>query len=361
MQEKSFITELTSRTIDVLRFPLAFMVVILHVPYLFPLPFSFGVKVFWNVFNQNLARLAVPAFFLISGYLFFLKIQDYNISVYFAVLRRKCKTLLLPYLIFCAISFFCKFLLVKDTTLLEFYKSLGGVRLFIDCGYIYTENWRGLSDWAGAFPINGALWYMRDLIIMVVLSPVVWTLLKRSNSYCIVVLTLIYIVNPCIGIPHISAICMFSLGAYFSINKKDLISEFRKIPVFIYMPLMIAMMIFQIIFKNLDFVQVLVIFGLIAIFNITSLMVEREHIHPIRFLSVSSFFIYAMHDNIVVMLQSLEKQGFQILVHYNALTQTLQCVLMPIFVTIILLVMYWLLYRYASPVLALLMGGRNMK
>lgn len=68
MQEKSFITELTSRTIDVLRFPLAFMVVILHVPYLFPLPFSFGVKVFWNVFNQNLARLAVPAFFLISGY-----------------------------------------------------------------------------------------------------------------------------------------------------------------------------------------------------------------------------------------------------------------------------------------------------
>ena len=43
MQEKSFITELTSRTIDVLRFPLAFMVVILHVPYLFPLPFSFGV------------------------------------------------------------------------------------------------------------------------------------------------------------------------------------------------------------------------------------------------------------------------------------------------------------------------------
>lgn len=68
-----------------------------------------------------------------------------------------------------------------------------------------------------------------------------------------------------------------------------------------------------------------------------------------------------MHDNIVVMLQSLEKQGFQILVHYNALTQTLQCVLMPIFVTIILLVMYWLLYRYASPVLALLMGGRNMK
>ena len=73
---------LTSRTINALRFPCAVLVVLIH---LFkPVPeetFPYGFfRTLEIAFSDGLARIAVPIFFFISGFLFFLSKKSYNIE-----------------------------------------------------------------------------------------------------------------------------------------------------------------------------------------------------------------------------------------------------------------------------------------
>ncbi len=61
-------TKLQSETFNFLRFILAVLVVFIHVPHPeYTSGFSWYAYVF---FSQGIARVAVPVFFLISGYLF---------------------------------------------------------------------------------------------------------------------------------------------------------------------------------------------------------------------------------------------------------------------------------------------------
>ena len=90
-----------------LRFPLAILVVFVH---------SFGadndivqlhacgltgaavydyVRLFCSVV---IARSAVPIFFIISGYLFFLKVEEYGKQVYANKLKKRWYSLVIPYL-----------------------------------------------------------------------------------------------------------------------------------------------------------------------------------------------------------------------------------------------------------------------
>lgn len=100
---------LQSKTISLLRFPLALMVVFIH---------SFGesassyevaswtningmdvYNIFRIFFSHVVSHPAVPVFFMISGFLFFYKIESYNWRMYFSKLRKRFRTVFIPYLI----------------------------------------------------------------------------------------------------------------------------------------------------------------------------------------------------------------------------------------------------------------------
>ena len=51
------------------------------------------------VVSQTLVKVAMPTFFVISGYLFFANVTDWNTKTYLGKLRRRVKTLLIPYII----------------------------------------------------------------------------------------------------------------------------------------------------------------------------------------------------------------------------------------------------------------------
>ena len=49
--------------------------------------------------SQTLVKVAVPVFFIMSGYLFFANVEEWNMQVYKSKMLRRAKTLLLPYLV----------------------------------------------------------------------------------------------------------------------------------------------------------------------------------------------------------------------------------------------------------------------
>ena len=89
-----------------LRFPLAILVAFvhgfgaeidiaeLHASGLTGMAIYDYVRLFFSVV---IARSAVPIFFIISGYLLFLKVEDYSKTVYMAKLRKRLYSLVVPY------------------------------------------------------------------------------------------------------------------------------------------------------------------------------------------------------------------------------------------------------------------------
>ena len=174
----------TSHRITLLRFPLIVGVVFIH---------AYGVEENFsdsairiasvsttlnfvqNLFSQVLARVAVPLFYAISGFLFF-SMFDGSTKSYETKLRSRVNTLLIPYLTWNALTIIC-FALVQTYPLTSNYLS-GQNKLIAEFG---------LLDYLNAFagygpkrqPIAYQLWYIRDLILLVLLVPAI-TVLARN-------------------------------------------------------------------------------------------------------------------------------------------------------------------------------------
>ena len=104
-----------SNTIDFLRFPLIIAVVFIHCD---PAPMVIGGKELvekntypiysllrWIV-SEEVAKIAVPLFFFISGFLFFYRSPSLTISDYVKKLKKRARTLLIPYILWNIFTFF---------------------------------------------------------------------------------------------------------------------------------------------------------------------------------------------------------------------------------------------------------------
>ena len=123
---------------------------------------------------SRLTDIAVPMFFIISGYFFFR--TDYgNLDSYGKMIIKKLRSLLIPFIIWNVIGFFILLgchVISMPASFPEFAKSLL------------------LSNY------NGALWYVRNLIIMMTLVPVYGFMFHRRGGLFFlipVLLVLLYI------------------------------------------------------------------------------------------------------------------------------------------------------------------------
>jgi len=130
--------------------------------------FNDGYNVFiQNFFSQGITRIAVPIFFCISGYLFFLKFRG-TINEFVLKYKKRAKSLLLPYLIWSIWG-------------LVFYF---GLQLFPQSKNFFTNDLivnyslKKILNTIFLNPIPYQLWFVRDLIVLVILTPIIYWLTK---------------------------------------------------------------------------------------------------------------------------------------------------------------------------------------
>lgn len=188
-----------SESINMLRFPLAILVVFehslvadidvseLHASGLTGLAVYDYIRLFFSVV---IARSAVPIFFIISGYLLFLKVEEYNKTVYISKLRKRWDSLAVPYfswIVLCILwklMFWVGGILLHGkpwTDILDFFQNNGYLHMLWD-----SSVWGERTTWLGIETHNSGptllpFWYMRDLIIMVVISPAIYWLIKKAK------------------------------------------------------------------------------------------------------------------------------------------------------------------------------------
>lgn len=170
---------LQSRVMDIVRWPLIVLVVFIHsIPEpAAPVGLSLDANNLYHfvteLISHNIGRIAVPTFFFISGYFFFFKQPDnYDLGTYTANLKKKTRTLVLPYL---AWNFIYWGLIWAKVNL--------GARVGITA-YDYEIETLAKPLWAHLIDsLNYPLWYLRDLICMNLIAPVIFLVSKYLRAW----------------------------------------------------------------------------------------------------------------------------------------------------------------------------------
>ena len=237
----SSMEKIQSQTIDTLRFPLAVCVVFIHS---FGSPVFSGPELWWQsggdisdffrvTFSLVLPQMAVPVFYIISGYLFFCKDDKFTFQVYKQKIKKRFKTLFIPYFLWITIALLAALAMAMvKGSLSDFFDLVKEKGLNL---YWNSIQWGNRYNWIGNQMITTApyvipLWFIRDLIVMSIISPLIYILVRKGKACWIAFLSLCYISGVWITVPGltITTVFYFSVGAYFGIYKIGFAEKFWK-------------------------------------------------------------------------------------------------------------------------------------
>lgn len=363
------IDKVDSKVIDILRLPCAILVVFIHVFSIYP-----GVSIFRVFISQGVARVAVPVFFLTSGYLFFNGIEKWNWSEYAKKIRKRLKTLVLPYLLWNTffIIWFLLTLFVGDSDILtELFEKRGGILMYWNCNrfeYNPSINVLGWKMYNGAFPINYPLWFIRDLIVISLFSPLVFIFIKRFWS--VLLLFILYLLDIWIPIEGFRAegFFFFALGGYLMYNKMGIVSAFKKYKYIIYSLSIISLTLCTYFYGSdyyMYFRRFVCLLGSMSLFLIASVIVKKGG-RITSFLTnniviEASFVVFAAH---AIGFKPYVCAGIKLLLNAlfggnaTAVIYDIAYFVTPLIISFVIVFFYYLLRALSPKICSVLTGGR---
>jgi len=348
-------------SIEVLRFPLMALVVFVHVlPYeVHPISLEWQADAMFilvsEIISHHLGRVAVPCFFLFSGYFFFLKISTFNLQVYTAQLRSRLRTLIIPYLLWNAL--FILVIMLKN--LLFIGMGMGEDELFVEVrqASLYYLFW--------GKPLLFPFWYLRDLICMTLLSPLFYLFFRYTGSKGLLILLLVYLLVLELYVPGLSstAFLFFGAGAFLGMNKYDLGLVASKFKLWILLPAaLICLVIAGYYIGALQYEYMVRPFNLLAVLvvlRIGHLIGKTSHLKTCLLkLGSSVFFIYAIHGLYIINWCKGTLASFSLF--NTGWGKLLAYFIAPVLCLWICLFLYRVMRQLLPKPLALLTGGRMM-
>lgn len=314
-------SELQSRTIDLMRFPLCVLVVFIHTSTTLELsPVAWGqypllseagmCNVIELFFVDCVSQIAVPVFFVISGYLFFKNLEVWKWKNYGSKLKSRAKTVLVPYLCWVTISYLCIAGIpaistwIESGSLGEALHSFAKHRYGIWYAYVanvdytlYYPDWFGnaIIDYGHFYPV---MWYVRNLMVAMICAPLFYGFVKLTRIYGMVVLCVFYLSNH--GFIS-TTVFYFAMGAYLATNGLNIVEVACKISR-LSVPISVVSLIAltccgsrELSLAGFRIYPFFVISGVWSAFYIASCIVRKMRVVPNKFLAQSSFFVFALH------------------------------------------------------------------
>lgn len=254
--------------------------------------------------SQGVARVAVPLFFLVSGYLFFL--GQWSWSKYAGKLKRRVNTLLIPFL-FWNLATWAIYTIGRNIPQTKMYFG-GGLwppaESVSFLGYIGA-----LFGISARYPIDYQFWFIRDLIALVVLAPAIYFLLrgKWALPFLIFLFGLWFaaawpdlwpsLLHSIFLPEQLEATLFFSLGAFLSQPGKDAacLDKFGPWISAVFFGFLILHSTFQ---DSLPYLhKFVIIFGVPSLWWLTGLALGWAKLKASLIgLAGDSFFVFAAHE-----------------------------------------------------------------
>ncbi len=381
------ISQEDSKTIGFLRFTLTFLIVFGHMN---PNTISIQETVFSLLSGQGisnaiavglsylLAHAAVPVYFLMSGYLFWAGIKEWDWNVFAKKIKSRGKSLLLPYLLWNLLSIlsFVVVMFIQDIknnipfdNVLEYIQSIG-IRGFWD----YCIWGQDKTNWIGqAIPQTGpfviSLWFVRDLMVATLCAPVLYWLFKKTKVWGLLLLLFCFVskIWPQIHGFTIESIFFFGNGLYLSMYGKGLVEEARKLRNTVLIVGLITFII-GLYFGGIKTAPGRIVFPFFAVccvwsyVNLGAYLTNNKGIQISSFLIKSSFFVYVLHACPIGYFRSIISQintfvsGFVAHLHIPWIVYYL---ISPFVIVAFCLLIYYIMERWLPHTCSLLTGNRN--
>jgi fucose 4-O-acetylase-like acetyltransferase len=300
-----------------------------------------------------ITAVAVPLFFLIAGYLLYFKEKDFV-----PVLKKKSRTILLPYVLWNLLLVFFYFLMQT----LPFTK-----QFFMTDPEHLIKNY-GVIDWidvfAGKFterreynyPFVYQFWFLRDLFILNLCFIGIKKLVDKFPLGTFILLLILWINNIKIYIVSPEAMLFFSFGYYivkYNINE-SLVDRIKILDItIIYGITIILEYLFLEKMPTLHKVNILV--GYVYFLKISQYFVKNMVLYNIlAWLEKYQFIVYAIHGVIMpqilkIYIKYVPLNGFFILAGYFVM------ILFGVFVSLV----FGIIFKKLLPkIYGILIGGR---
>lgn len=290
----------------------------------------------WNTYeflkllvSQTLVKVAMPVFFIMSGYLFFANVDKWDVATYKKKIFRRIKTLLIPYLIWN---------LLMAAKLKTFSMSML---------WAYWDPAGRQVDWFGheqlmTAPANMPLWFLRDLMVVSLLTPIIYILVRKLGYWLMAVLTLLYLSGVCAFIPGLSAyaVFFFTFGAFLSIRKMDMVENLTRFEWPAYGLSIIFAISMLLTYHTSIFSSLMLCFrltGAIAMFCLASRILSSTNKRLPTQVCDSTYFIYLSH---YVFFFSFIDTAFFALFGISTISLTFHYLLCPLLKVAILVFAY---------------------
>ncbi len=368
--------DIQSQVINFLRLPLVVLVLFVHSDFR-------GVSADWNVFwttdltgigpqlptigavidfiSGSLALLANPFFFFISGALFFRE-GTFSKELYLQKLSRRVFSLLLPYVLW---IFTFLFLLsigeelfpnrtaIVDKPIVNF--------AFSDWLLCFWDISRIGSQGGIAAPLVVPFWFLRDLMVLCIFTPIIYRVLRwfagmRKEVPILLFVALLYASRWIDDMPGLSfqGLLFFSFGAFFSIKRVKFVDVMRPLK---WGGLLFAVFSWQIDSANLMYAGLIVF----TVSMVTRFLERRKQQGKVRLplpttLTDAAFFVFAYHTIVQGGILFLLKCG--VIIPHNALEAFTIYLFSPLVMLTIGVALHRLLSKIAPRILSVYCGGR---
>lgn len=335
------ISNYLSNKIKILSFLLTVLIVVLHAN--MEMLCTGWCSLFQHMMTAEITRIAVPLFYLISGFLFFINyhgtLEDYKLK-----LLSRTRSLLIPYL---------------------FFLLCGSIVIFV-IGRVYTINAlieiikNGI---VGSPPIFYPLWFLRDLYVMVLVSPLVYWIIRKLPIILLVPIVIWILGKNPFVFPMTEAMLFFSLGGFLT-TKHELLEQTNHRGVWWYISLWVLFSFLNTyIGKNIVSLPyathcVILLLGIYAVWILYDrlYMSFDERIKNADIYKYS-FLIFLIHEPILTIIK---KTGLYFLGQTSWAIGVIY-VLAPIFTICIVYMLGRTMKRYTPRILAFVTGGRTSR
>lgn len=308
-----------------------------------------------NYFFHMSIGFGTVAFFCIAGFLFFHEFEKEG--SYARKVKSRLKTLGIPYLLwnFIASPWFTVILIPVFALFMPWIGSARETDL-IEVFFGYAP---------GFYPANQPLWFLRELLLVCILSPLIWRIFRSrwGGPVFLIVSFIAWVISIHFfwgGLENITqAIFAFSLGGYWKKKEWSLFS-FSTVTGLIASAFAILLVAAEIFFElPLNIVVALkCVAGCIIIFWLADRISQTRFAYFFAWLGEAAFFMYLIH------IIGRREVAFSVI--HAVKPHTELATIMTVFIIWLVIVVYavivWaLLRRFAPKVLNVLLGGRVKK
>ncbi len=247
--------------------------------------FSTGGKFLMTLIPGAMCSVVVvPLFFVIAGFLYFKNVNRFTLSVYVDKCKRRVHSLLIPYLLW---NFIGLIILIFKSTVLG-YPSFGIITdHHLNISKVFECFW-GLKN---GYPVAFAFWFIRNLIIFSVISPVSYLIAKNRLLFIALILLI------CIFNISLYGFEFFLIGSFAALNYNGhyvFKKNFAITGCIVWLSLSL--------FKTLTnyWIEPLLLIDTLAvgypIFYLSYKLTAFDHSQIMRMLLRSTFCLYALHQ-----------------------------------------------------------------